>query len=378
MKARKIVQIILPICLLAAILVMVVVLALHGKKQEKVIPSSIPVVVPETTEPETEPLPEWYTGNKNPLTGIMDLPDEAVGKKPVAVMINNVIDAMPQYGIEDADIMFEIPVESDLTRMMAIYPDYKALKDICSVRSCRYYFPAMAAGFDALYIHWGLDLTIADYLYSLDIPKYDLNAEFYQGNLAGRDQDRLDKGYLLEHTSVFHGKKLPKFLKQDGVKMKINKKRSGDAFKFTDSEEPINPSKKSCTKVEINFGGQSTQFKYDPETKTYKKKNCGKKQIDEKTGNQLAFTNLFVLETDIWVREDGYHKGVDWNGGKKAKGYYISNGYIREIRWSKKDEYSKLKILTKAGNEVPVNKGKSYIALTYPGSATFKGEKKNP
>ena len=102
---------------------------------------------------------------------------------------------------------------------------------------------------------------------------------------------------------------------------------------------------------------------YDPETKTYKKLNNGETQIDQHTGNQLSFTNVFVLETDIWIREDGYHKGIDWNGGDWTKGYYISNGYAKPITWSKADEYSMIKFWNEDGSEVEVNKGKSYISL---------------
>ena len=62
-------------------------------------------------------------GNINLLTGMPDLTPEAIGKRPVAVMVNNVRKAFPQYGIEDADVIFEIPVEGGDTRFMALYGD---------------------------------------------------------------------------------------------------------------------------------------------------------------------------------------------------------------------------------------------------------------
>ena len=39
----------------------------------------------------------------------------AIGKRPVAVMVNNVDAALPQYGISAADLIFELPVEYDLS-----------------------------------------------------------------------------------------------------------------------------------------------------------------------------------------------------------------------------------------------------------------------
>ena len=41
---------------------------------------------------------EEIPANQNLLTGLADLSEGAVGKRPVAVMVNNVQKAMPQYG----------------------------------------------------------------------------------------------------------------------------------------------------------------------------------------------------------------------------------------------------------------------------------------
>ena len=143
-------------------------------------------------ETETE---EKISENQNLLTGISDLSDGAIGKRPVAVMVNNIMEAMPQYGVEDADIIFEIPVEADQTRFMALYGDYTTVPQVCSIRSCRYYFPAISEGFDAFYVHWGSDPNIYDYLDSLGIDRYD--GAYNPGGLFDRDQERLDSGYAL-------------------------------------------------------------------------------------------------------------------------------------------------------------------------------------
>ena len=121
-----------------------------------------------------EELKEEIPANENLLTGVADLSDGAIGKRPVAVMVNNHEAARPQYGIAEADIIYEIPVEGDLTRLMAIYGDYTAVPQICPVRSCRYYFPAFSQGYDAFYVNWGIDDSIADYLEALNLDQYDV------------------------------------------------------------------------------------------------------------------------------------------------------------------------------------------------------------
>ena len=125
--------------------------------------------------------------HENLLTGTNDLTDEAIGKRPVAVMVNNIAAALPQYGISEADIIFELPVEGNQTRLMAMYADYTQVPKICAVRSCRYYYPAIAKGFDAYYVHWGQDESIVGYLNSLNMSRF--NGLDNTGGLFGRDSN---------------------------------------------------------------------------------------------------------------------------------------------------------------------------------------------
>lgn len=41
-------------------------------------------------------------------------------------MVNNVDAALPQYGTSAADLIFELPVEYDLTRLRAVYGELHA------------------------------------------------------------------------------------------------------------------------------------------------------------------------------------------------------------------------------------------------------------
>lgn len=318
-------------------------------------------------EPEEE-----IPANQNLLTGVPDLTDGAIGKRPVAVMVNNVSYAMPQYGVSQADIIFEIPVEGDATRFMALYGDYTQVPKICPIRSCRYYFPALSQGFDAFYVNWGIDDSIADYLEALDLDQ--IEGITNTGGLFGRDQDRLNQGYSLEHTGYFDGTKLVSYIESQGLRTDLNEDKKGPAFQFNGLEEQLKPEGSDCTSVQINFGAQSSQFTYDAENKVYLKQINGDAQVDGKTGEQLAFTNVFVLETDISVRDSVGHKEIDWDGGTDSVGYYVSNGGVQKITWSKdyNNESSYLRFYDESGQEISINRGKSYIALNYKNQAVFQ------
>ena len=309
-------------------------------------------------------------GNQNLLTGMNDLSEEAIGKRPVAVMINNIRDALPQYGVGAADVIFEIPVEGNQTRLMALYADYTKVPYICSVRSCRIYFPIFAKGFDAYYVHWGQDPTITSQLNALKMDRFDGMAN--TGGLYGRDSGRKRAGYSLEHTSYFDGTGIVNAIDRLGMRTDLRESKQGTAFKFHEIGAVVAPIGEACQKAHIDFGAQTSTFTYDAETNTYFKKHSGKSHVDAKTGEQLAFTNVFVLETSISTRDAIGHKSVNWQGSSSAVGYYISNGVVQKIHWSKENESAYLKFYDENGEELAINRGKSFIAVCKKGQASFE------
>ncbi len=318
--------------------------------------------------PKLEEIPE--PANQNLLTGWANLSEKAIGKRPVAVMVNNVEPALPQYGISQADVIFELPVEGDLTRLMAMYADYTKVPDICAIRSCRYYYPAIAKGFDAFYIHWGIDQNVESYVKGIQPDKYDGLSN--DGGLFGRDSARRSAGYSLEHTGYFKGTKFASVVDGSGDRVALKDAKRGTAFRFCDYGSLVTPTGGACNTVAIRFGACNSKFTYNAETNTYLKSMNGHKHVDGKTGEQLSFTNVFVLETSISLKEDRVHKKIDWQGSGSSKGYYISNGAVQRIRWSQSNESSYLKFYDENGEELEINRGKSYIAYTYAGRTTIE------
>ena len=114
-------------------------------------PTTTPTTEP-TTEPTTAPTepPVLY---RHPLTGAPL--DEPWSGQAVAVMINNLKKAMPQKGISQADILYEVEVEGDITRCLAIFTDLSKVADIGPVRSARTAFNSLAVSYGAPLIHCG-------------------------------------------------------------------------------------------------------------------------------------------------------------------------------------------------------------------------------
>ncbi|NLM44527.1 MAG: DUF3048 domain-containing protein, partial [Clostridiales bacterium] len=105
-------------------------------KQEPAETIVIEEEVIEEPEPVEEVAKEEYICL---LTGLGVENEEDIKHRPVAVMIDNERNARPQSGITEADIVFEMPVEGNITRYMAIYHHLPSEK-IGPVRSARPYF----------------------------------------------------------------------------------------------------------------------------------------------------------------------------------------------------------------------------------------------
>ena len=312
-----------------------------------------------TASTTTETTQKTVLGELDPLTGEYVLDAAAVGKRPVAVMVNNLKGALPQYGIEAADIIYELPVEGGITRLMAVYADYQHMPNVCSVRSCRYYYPILCLGMDAIYCHWGSDQTIAkETLQRTGIDHLDGGNLF--GSLFFRDPNRVGV-YASEHTGYLDGAKLPDFIAKKGFRTDRSEDYQQTTFRFAEPEQPVKPQQLKVNTLTLNFSGAYfSTFQYDSSLGTYGKLHSGNPHIDQSTGNQLRFENVFVLQTDIHTRADGYLMDVSLTGGT---GYYAANGGMEAITWTKESETAPIRVFHTDGTELTVSAGKSYIGI---------------
>ena len=78
-----------------------------------------------------------------------------MSRRPVAVMVSNSYDSLPQWGLSQADIIYEMLAEGRITRLLAIFKDPSKIDKLASVRSSRPYFIDIAQSYGAVYMHFG-------------------------------------------------------------------------------------------------------------------------------------------------------------------------------------------------------------------------------
>ena len=145
-------------CVLLVALMLLSLAACGGQTEETPEPEDSPVEAPV----ELPPGP-YVPAGTNPLTGE---PMEEVyeADRPVAVMFNNLKAAQPQIGISRADIIYEVPAEGGITRMLALYQSLEGVDTLGSVRSTRPYYIELALAHDALLVHAGGSGGLPGYL----------------------------------------------------------------------------------------------------------------------------------------------------------------------------------------------------------------------
>ena len=126
---------------------------------------------------------------------------DVVNRRSMAVMVGNNSALLPQYGISQASIIYEAPVEGRISRLMLFIEDYDDLERVGPVRSSRDYFVYEAMAYDAIYCNWGLAVPYVEELLASD--RIDNVSQALAGihNPSSEAFDRVSRpGYAKEYT----------------------------------------------------------------------------------------------------------------------------------------------------------------------------------
>lgn len=278
--------------------------------------------------------------------------------RPYAVMINNIGDVWGyQSGLQDAYIVYEMLVEGGLTRLMAVFKDAQ-LDRLGSVRSARHYFLDYALENDASYIHFGWSSEGQD-----DISRLGINNVNFLHYTTGYTRDNT-LGLALEHTAFTTTEKIMESLNYYGYRTTTDKKPilnySADSVDLSKIEGV-----KEANEISITFSrSRFTSFKYDENTKTYKRYQNGIAQTDYVTKEQYTAKNIITYAVDITYSDGSNRKEQqDYHNIGSGSGWYISEGYAVPITWKKSSRESKTEYRYKNGEEIIVNDGNTHIEI---------------
>lgn len=330
---------------------------------EEIAPEAETTDATETTEePENpwaddEPVPEGMV--RSQLTN--EFVSEKVAKKrPIAVMINNIINAVPHSGISQAGVIYECVVEGSLTRMMAVFEDWEEIEKIGPVRSCRDYYVYWAYEWDAIYCHFGGPKLYVDAVLSREDTN-NLDGTSLDGTVYFRTSDR-----KAPHNAYTSGAGILKGIELKDYKLKHTENYREGHYTFTPASKQNDLTQVTgvfdATHLEPGYLINKPYFEYNPEDGLYYRYQYGDKHIDVENGEQLAFKNIIFQNTYYETRDaKGYLAFQDHDDTKD--GYFFTNGKGIHVRWKKSSDYSPTRYYDDDGNEIVLNTGKTFVCI---------------
>lgn len=350
------------ICLLLAALLLLLTACQSGTVEATSTPEPTPTAAPTpaptaTPEPTPEPEPEFT----NPLTGLATETDLS-GRKPVAIMLNNLKQALPQQGNSQADIIYEVLAEGGITRMLAVYQDVSAVGAIGSVRSARLYYLELALGHDAVFIHAGGSPEFYTAKNNLGVTTVDGVRGYYSGASAGifwRDRRRIEgKNFAYEHSLLTSGENITTTLTARGL---LGDHAEGYSPGLTFTKDGTPADGQTATTVTVPFSNYKTGvFRYDQASGLYAVEEYGQPYIDGNDGSQVAVTNLLILQADTTVVDSEGRLEVELTSGS---GWFACGGKLVPITWVKNGRYEPLRYCNADGSQLTLGQGRSYVCI---------------
>ena len=317
---------------------------------------TIAPVEPEVTlEPELRPEADPYT---NPLTGETGKV-EIASNRPVAIMLNNLQKALPQAGISQADVIYEIPVEGGITRMMGVFQTLDGMEgELGSVRSARDYYVSLALGHDAVFFHAGGSPQAYTALKQWGVDRFDGVNGPYGTDLFWRDAQRKAKAGT-EHSMMTSAKRIMENL--SGSTLRLEHKDTFDhVWTFTSDTATGEP----ANQVTVPFSTlKNTKFTYDTATGEYLVEQYNAAYVDATNKEQVSVKNVLVLYTDVSKISGDTAGRLEVRTTGQGSGVLARDGVVQEITWKRGTPNDMLAFYDANGNEAALSVGCSYINI---------------
>ena len=273
--------------------------------------------------------------------------------RPIAVMIDNNIDAQPQAGLNDAYMVYEIIVEGGESRLMALFKGV-SLDKIGPVRSSRHYFLDYALENDAIYVHYGWSPQAQSDISSLGV-----------NNINGISETTKEfwrvKDKRSPHNVATSTEKILEIANRKGYRTTSSK---DSVLNYTTDEVNLENGQ-VAEDITIPYSASNrVEWIYNSETKRYKRISKSTQQKDWTTGDDITAKNIIVEFIADTTLVDGENKGRQTMNTTGTKdGYYITNGKAIKITCEKTTRSAQTMYKDESGNEIDVNDGNTFVQI---------------
>lgn len=294
---------------------------------------------------------------ESPTTG---LPTENSEYIPIFSQIDNNLGAIPQWGISQADIMYELPIAGQgLTRLTALFSDHYP-EEAGPVRSGRVMHAELREEWDAALVFYGRQEVPGSNLTEI-LSKYGVKAK----GLALDGHDRKYEKYMprvryhaAPHNVSAHIKEL-----RDLLASTLNYSFPIRPFKFTDDRNYSGLQAQQFSIIHNGNKDTSSTFIYDAQANGYERFTILGAYSDYLNPfDSLIYSNVIIQRTKLTFNRSSVNPLLPEIVGSGAADIFIAGQYIAGA-WSRDSMNQRTVFYDQNGEELKLQRGKTWIAV---------------
>ncbi len=261
----------------------------------------------------------------------------------LAVAIDNSIPAWPQAGLSEASIVYELPAEGGITRLLAFFCE-GAPQVVGPVRSVRTHMLEIARDYGAVVAHSGQSASAFAMIARGTVPVIN---EFWESRPFWRDARRRMPHNL--YTSV------PR------LRRYIRGPQAVDTPHWTSVDTSPAPNPQT---IFIPYGpGYDVRFEYDPELNGYRRFIGGRATIDAGTDTPITVASVIVQYVRWWqTHEDQILESrLDLTGSGPLT--VFTDGRRIDGRWQRGDAQQRTTFTDLQGQPLSLQAGPTWVNI---------------
>ena len=298
-----------------------------------------------------------------PLTG---LPVEReLTERPIMVLVENSPQARPQTGLDEADLVYELLAEGDITRFAAVYHS-RSPEVIGPVRSLRPYFAELGEGLDAYIVHAGWSPAAKEMLIKRKLHHFDEvygDGEYYWRDKKRKMPNNLYTSIQLIRQGVQDKKYRLDWKKPKPMFMEPQANGATDAGREPENgglqTERSDVNEQLAAKATIAYmRSYSVSYEYEPERGVYLRSMNGKPHNDAATGKTLSAANVIICFAPHRVVDSVGRREIGLSGPGEA--ILLRDGKRMNVTWERKDGLIRL---YQNGKEIGLKPGQTWVQI---------------
>ena len=272
-------------------------------------------------------------------------------KLPVAIIIDNLSSSWPLAGLNEALVVYEAPVEADITRLLAVFHQDSWPQKIGPVRSARPYFADWAAEYKGLFVHAGGSPQVLSNIKSGLYNFYNLDEVSGDGIYFWRDSQKSGP-----HNLYILSESIEQAIEKKDWPLEVN-----DNFLEWEIKEKLifsgNEINSSIVKIDYK---EPVIWQFDKSMNSYFRYQNNKPFVDEGK-RQIRSSNVVIQKTEIKILDKVGRRSIKTIGQGDA--LVFQGGYVTKGTWVNSQTTGRTFFYNQQGEKIKFLPGSVWVEI---------------